>query len=214
MRELAEAINHHLRTPLAAMLGHAELLLDRRHELPSPLEGSAAGIVRAGLRLDDAVSVICDLVELACGCPGDVEPVDVMQLLSDEVATAWARWGSCGPRVTVSGRSGLVCTGDRERLGRAVRALLDHAMAHASEESEVRVTAIGSKDLVHISIRCTLRDDSEARATGARPPQASSDGGLALTLASAIAESYDGSLAFVDGTRGSVEARLELPVQR
>ena len=50
MRELAEAINHHLRTPLAAILGHAELLLDRRHELPSPLEGSAAGIVRAGAR--------------------------------------------------------------------------------------------------------------------------------------------------------------------
>ena len=77
MRELAASIHHHLRTPLTAVLGHVDLLLEHRRDLPAHVQASVDGVVRAASRLDDVVVSICDLVDVACGCPGDVETVDL-----------------------------------------------------------------------------------------------------------------------------------------
>jgi signal transduction histidine kinase len=63
-RRLVETINHEFRTPLAALLGHVELLQDHRDEggLDAELTGSLAAIERAGWRLRDLVEEVAALV--------------------------------------------------------------------------------------------------------------------------------------------------------
>jgi signal transduction histidine kinase len=64
-RSLAETVNHNLRTPLATMLGHAELLLDQRDDLPPGAAHSVDVLSRAGQRLNDVVTWISEWIDLA-----------------------------------------------------------------------------------------------------------------------------------------------------
>lgn len=64
-RRLLETINHEFRTPLAALLGHVELIhdhRDRRDDLDPDLANWLDAIERAGWRLRDLVQEVSDLV--------------------------------------------------------------------------------------------------------------------------------------------------------
>lgn len=64
-RSLAETVNHDLRTPLTTILGHAELLLDRRDELSPAAARSVEAVARAGHRLDEVVTSISAWIDVA-----------------------------------------------------------------------------------------------------------------------------------------------------
>jgi signal transduction histidine kinase len=64
-RRLVETINHEFRTPLAALLGHVELIhdhRDRRDDLDPELAGWLDAIERSGWRLRDLVQEVAELV--------------------------------------------------------------------------------------------------------------------------------------------------------
>jgi signal transduction histidine kinase len=61
---VVETINHEFRTPLAALIGHLELLRDREEPLPDDLAHSLDAIERAGWRLRDLVDGARELVEV------------------------------------------------------------------------------------------------------------------------------------------------------
>jgi signal transduction histidine kinase len=64
-RRLVETINHEFRTPLAALLGHTELIRDhrdRREDLDPELAGWLDAIERSGWRLRDLVKEVAELV--------------------------------------------------------------------------------------------------------------------------------------------------------
>jgi signal transduction histidine kinase len=61
---VVETINHEFRTPLAALIGHLELIRDRADEVPEELAVSLAAIERAGWRLRDLVDAATELVEV------------------------------------------------------------------------------------------------------------------------------------------------------
>ena len=74
-RRLVETINHEFRTPLAALLGHVELIhdhRDRREDLDPELAGWLDAIERSGWRLRDLVQEVAELVD----CDEHEEPVD------------------------------------------------------------------------------------------------------------------------------------------
>jgi len=65
-RKLVETINHEFRTPLAALLGHVELIHDHREarqDLDPELAGSLAAIERSGWRLRDLLQQVAALVD-------------------------------------------------------------------------------------------------------------------------------------------------------
>jgi signal transduction histidine kinase len=62
-RQRLDTLQHELRTPLAVLLGHAELLQDLGPALPDEARTSLACMVRAGTRLTlalDAMSAMLD----------------------------------------------------------------------------------------------------------------------------------------------------------
>lgn len=60
---LVETVNHEVRTPVAKLKGHVELLEDAVASLPEPVQWSFGAIRRATRRLDDVVATISDLAE-------------------------------------------------------------------------------------------------------------------------------------------------------
>jgi PAS domain S-box-containing protein len=76
-RRLLETINHELRTPLAALLGHVELIhdhRDRRDDLDPDLAHWLDAIERAGWRLRDLVEEVSDLVSHDDAQPAESVP--------------------------------------------------------------------------------------------------------------------------------------------
>jgi signal transduction histidine kinase len=74
-KRLVETINHEFRTPLAALLGHVELIhdhRDRRDDLDPELADWLDAIERAGWRLRDLLEEVAELVNRDEG----EEPVD------------------------------------------------------------------------------------------------------------------------------------------
>jgi signal transduction histidine kinase len=217
--ELAESVNHHLKTPLAAIVGHSELLLDHRDHLSRQAQHSLAGILRAGLRLDEVVSLVCDLVEVACGCPGDPEPVDISQLVAHEVEAHQDSAAVRGVRLVITGTGDIAFTADPSRLRRAVRAMLQNATTRAPGGSVVRVAAGHAKEEVRITVRA---DDPVAFAgrgpvqqaveQGALAEGATTSLGLDLAFASAFASAHGGRFVLTDIPGGGHEARLDLSV--
>jgi signal transduction histidine kinase len=74
-KRLFETINHEFRTPLAALLGHVELIhdhRDRREDLDPDLAKWLDAIERSGWRLRDLLQKVSDLVDLE----DDDQPVE------------------------------------------------------------------------------------------------------------------------------------------
>lgn len=72
---LVQTINHEFRTPLAALLGHVELVKDHRDDLDPELASWLAAIDRAGWRLRDLVCQVAQLVAVdEADCPVDRRP--------------------------------------------------------------------------------------------------------------------------------------------
>ena len=74
-KRLVETINHEFRTPLAALLGHVELIhdhRDRREDLDPDLANWLDAIERSGWRLRDLLEEVAELVN----CQDTDEPVD------------------------------------------------------------------------------------------------------------------------------------------
>lgn len=61
-REILERLHHEIRTPLASLLGHVELLEDSNTDLPFRVEISVRAISRAGDRLRDLLAELDDVV--------------------------------------------------------------------------------------------------------------------------------------------------------
>ncbi|MGC5075763.1 sensor histidine kinase [Agrococcus sp. DT81.2] len=214
---LTEEVNHHLRTALTPVLGHAELLIEQQHRIPTDLHPSLTAVMRAGRRLNDVVLGICELLRMACVDPSAVETINVWELLSDELATHRARAARQLVRLAIGGDPVEAHGVDAERLGRAVRELLDNALRFSPERSTVRVTTTAAAEW----IRITVSDDGDGidpadherlvrpfeRGCDPRQPRP----GLGLALASAVAASHGGRLVLSESSSGGLEVTLELP---
>ncbi|WP_180933318.1 sensor histidine kinase [Nocardioides ungokensis] len=157
-------MNHHLRTPLTAMLGHAELLGEGHLDLPDEARHSIECLQRAGGRLQDVVLGICELVDIACADRTARREVDLMGLVSDVVADYRPSAHRQGIRLQVETDEVHVCSIDRHHVRRAVGELLDNALAPlAGGGATVDVSVTGSEGSVSVASETGERGIKPAR---------------------------------------------------
>lgn len=213
------SVNHHLRTPLTVVLGHAELLMDREQELPPEVRQALACLLRAAERLNDVVVGVCDLMDMACVGPNTVDLVDISELVTEEVATYRDRAARRGVRLLVSGEPAQRCLADSRRLRRALRALLDNALTYAPDQSTVRVSSVTSAAGTRIKVTDSgdgIEPADRARLArpferGANPRQLPAGQGMGLALASAVAAWHGGRLVLSQRLDQGLQACIELP---
>ncbi|MDS2172228.1 ATP-binding protein [Nesterenkonia sp. CL21] len=136
-RFIADA-GHELRTPLAAISAHAQLMERRRTEMPEELGHSSQRIRSESQRMGLLVEDLLLLARLDSGVPLAEEPVELARILVDVSADAQLtapghQWHIDLPE----GAADLTVRGDAARLHQVVSNLVNNAKDHTPEGTSV-----------------------------------------------------------------------------
>ncbi|HEY4461000.1 MAG TPA: HAMP domain-containing sensor histidine kinase [Pseudonocardiaceae bacterium] len=213
-RRFVSDASHELRTPLTLLSTRAQLL---RRQLKEPLDAATLKSDVDGLVADarNLGAILEDLL-LAADPRAEApnERIDLVALASEVTAASAGTEVRvrCEPRVPT-----LTVLGSAAGLRRALLALVDNAVRHASETVTITIGREGNKAVV------VVHDDGdgidpdmlprlfERFASAAEPTGQRRRYGLGLALVSEIADRHGGAVSAQNGTDGGATLRLTLP---
>jgi two-component system, NtrC family, sensor histidine kinase HydH len=202
----SSVIAHELRNPLAALKGHAQLLVE---DLAEPSRSKATRVVDGAERLERLMAVLLDFVrdgplDIRAATPALVVERALVDLPKDRI------------RVDLSRAPGTLHV-DAERTSLALRNLLQNAVQatpDGAEPVEVRVDAKGREVVIEV------RDHGPGLAPGAETQifdpfmtTKTRGTGLGLSIALRIAEQHHGRLTGETHGEGGAVFRLALPLE-
>lgn len=196
--------SHELRTPVASLLGAAELLEEELAARDPNLDAAsmrAQSVARQAQRLSTLADDLLGLGRLDAAMPVAVGPVDLAELaatLSGEVEPA-ARAGNVVVQVESYGSAWAL--GDPLAVARIIRALLDNALRHgAPPDTALVVTVTTDGERAAVAIRDTGDGipDADAERIFGRFERATARGahgfGLGLSIARGLARRMNGDV--------------------
>ena len=213
-RRFVSDASHELKSPLAALRASVEVA----QAYPAASDWPATGevVLQEALRLE---RLVADLLMLTRaderGLQLRREEVDLDDILANEVA----RLRSTTDLRVVTQIKPVRVIGDRDRLQRAVRNLIDNASQHARSGVSLTLTVIDQH--AHIDVtddgpgvqpadrkrvfeRFVRLDESRARAAGGT--------GLGLSIVAQIVAAHDGDVALMDPPTAGCLVRVRPPV--
>lgn len=220
LRAFAADASHELRTPVAAVRGHAELALRHPGPVPEPVHHSLERIDAEARRMGAIVEDLLLLARLDAGRPLADEEVDLTRIALDAAADAHAtgpdhRWRLDLPTEPVLAR------GDADRLRQVVTNLLANARSHTPPGTEVTLRLSADPHVVrlevadtgpgippellgHVFERFVRGDRARSRSTGST--------GLGLAIVRAVVAAHGGGVEVGSGPEGTVfTVRLPQP---
>jgi signal transduction histidine kinase len=211
-RRLTADLAHELRTPLAALQGHVEALVDGVWQ---PDADRLAGLHEEVLRITRLVKDLERLAREESAAVGVAAwPTDLSVLLGAIVTHHQPLFGAKGVSLSAAVPPGLAAEVDPDRLSQAVVNLLSNALEFTAPGGTVAVTAaarasaveiavadtgigIAADDLPRIFERLSRVDPSRSRQTGGA--------GIGLAITRAIVEAHGGTIRAESRTgKGSV----------
>ncbi|MFE7190297.1 sensor histidine kinase [Kitasatospora sp. NPDC057541] len=200
LRAFAADASHELRTPVAAVRGHADLALRHPGEVPEPVRHSLERISAAAHRTGTIVEDLLLLARLDAGRPLAEEEADLTLIALDALADARAAGPEHDWRLVLPEEPVLV-RGDAYRLTQVVANLLANAHTHTPPGSEVELSLTRSAGQVRLAVadngpgiapelidrvfeRFVRGDRARSRATGST--------GLGLSIVAAVVRAHGG----------------------
>jgi two-component system sensor histidine kinase HydH len=201
----SSVIAHELRNPLAALKGHAQLLVE---DLAEPSRTKALRVVDGAERLERLTSVLLDFVRDGPLNVGRITPAEL-------VDRALVEFPKNRVRVDLSSAPPALHV-DAERTALALRNLLLNAVQATPNESQpVEVRIDGGQREVVIEVRdhgAGLPPGTEAQIFDPFVTTKTRGTGLGLSIARRIAEQHHGNLTGETHTQGGAVFRLVLPL--
>jgi signal transduction histidine kinase len=214
-KEFIATASHELRTPIFSLGGFVELLQDEeldeetRREFLDTMSEQVERLQKLSVNLLDLSRLDSGSVEL------QTEPVDLAELtrsIASEFHPQLAEHGT-ELHLEVPAEGPSACC-DRERVAQIMRILLDNALRHTPEGTDVTVRAHRDNGAAEL----TVADTGPGLPAGARSKvferfytgDAARGAGLGLAIARELAERMDGRL-LLETERGSTAFTLELP---
>lgn len=217
--QIATVVSHELRNPLTAIIGHADLLLDR-DDLPPRVREQIEVIENAGGRMQTLISEILAGSRARFDEPVTRARLDARRILDASVQSF--RPAAEARRITVvlNAPENLPLVGDAFRLRQAFDNLLSNAIKYTSGGGTVRIAArqsaerltvaftdtgvgISPEDLPHIF-------DPYFRTQSARE-SATPGTGLGMGIVRDIVEQHGGSLGVESEQRTGTTVTVDLP---
>lgn len=220
LRSFAADASHELRTPVAAVRGHAELALLHPGPVPPEVTRALERIAAESSRMGEMVDDLLLLARLDAGRPLERLPVDLTRLVLDTVADARAtgpghRWALDLPEDPVT------VTGDQHRLHQVLANLLANARLHTPEGTKVTVSLESDGTTATLQVQddgpgipADIQPavfDRFTRADRRRSKDAAGPGaGLGLSIVAAVVEAHGGSAGVVSRP-GATTFTVRLP---
>ena len=214
-KEFIATASHELRTPIFSLGGFVELLQDEdlddetRREFLETMSEQVDRLQKLSVDLLDLSRLDAGSVEL------HTEPVDLAELTRSVAGEFHPRLAEHGTELVLDvPDEGPNASCDRERVAQIMRILLDNALRHTPEGTDVTVTATRYNGAAEL----TVADSGPGLPAGARAKvferfftgDAARGAGLGLAIARELAERMDGRL-MLSTDSGSTVFTLELP---
>jgi signal transduction histidine kinase len=217
--ELIATISHELKTPLTAILGHAELLADRHPDL-----SSIDAIIRNAGRLNNLVANLLHYSRIQGRRETVRRAVDLAELCEASVDLLGIRAKQAGVELTFdnAGSAPVIVFGDPEELARVIDNMVDNAVKYTPEDGSVAVSMVVDDDEVSVDVTDTgigISAADQAHVFSAfhrstNPNALSVPGtGLGLPIAQRIAESHGGTLELTSELGKGSTFRFTLPLR-
>ena len=214
-KEFIATASHELRTPIFSLGGFVELLQDEDLDEDTRREF----LETMGEQVERLQKLSVDLLDLSRLDSGSVElhtePVDLAELTRSVAGEFHPRLAEHGTELVLDvPDEGPNAACDRERVAQIMRILLDNALRHTPEGTDVTVSATRYNGAAEL----TVADTGPGLPAGARAKvferfftgDAARGAGLGLAIARELAERMDGRLVLTT-ERGSTAFTLELP---
>ncbi len=213
-------VGHELRTPLAVLLGEAQVALQTRECSEAAYRDALEHISVHGEQLKRRISDLLTLARADDGRLGvELESLELVDLLRSTVdnARGYARVNEVTLQLRAGG-SALTARADADRLRQALMALIDNAIKFSppNGEVELRVDRDGAMLRLEVSDRGPgVAADELGKITGAyfqgevQPARAGT--GLGLAVAQWIAEQHGGRLEAKNRESGGLTVAILLP---
>ena len=218
--ELIATISHELKTPLTAILGHAELIADRYPDMTS-----LDVIIRNAQRLDNLVANLLHYSRIQGRRETVRDAVDLAELCEASVDLLGIRAKQAGVRLDFPDPPPhpVIVLGDPEELARVIDNMVDNAVKYTPEDGSVTVSMTLTDTEACVEVADTGIGISQAdqghvfsafhRSTN--PNALSIPGtGLGLPIAQRIAESHGGTLSVTSELGHGSTFRFTLPLGR
>jgi two-component system OmpR family sensor kinase len=214
-KEFIATASHELRTPIFSLGGFVELLQDEdldeetRREFLDTMSDQVARLQKLSVDLLDLSRLDAGSLEL------ESEPVDLAELARSVVDEFWPALAEHGTDLQVElPEEGPLARCDRQRVAQIMRILLDNALRHTPEGTDVTVRA----DRVNGAAGLTVADTGPGLAGPTRAKafdrfytgDAARGAGLGLAIARELAERMDGRIVLASRP-GDTSFTLELP---
>ncbi|CUR59928.1 putative ATP-binding region, ATPase domain protein [metagenome] len=217
--ELIATISHELKTPLTAILGHAELIADRHPDL-----SSIDAIIRNAQRLGLLVSNLLHYSRIQGRRETVRRAVDLAELCeaSVDLLSIRAKQSNVSLAFTTRELGPVVVFGDPEELARVIDNMVDNAVKYTPEDGSVTVAMAVSDHEVSVEVTDTgigISPADQAHVFSAfhrstNPNALSIPGtGLGLPIAQRIAESHGGALELTSQLGVGSTFRFTLPLR-
>lgn len=201
LRRFISDASHELRTPVAAVRGHAEMW---RTGISNDLDTIMTRIESESKRMGDLVDDMLLLAHLDQSRPLERTPVDLLTLATDAVVDSQA----LQPERPISleaqpGANPPVVIGDQSRLRQILANLLTNALAHTPATSPIEVAVRARNDRVDVSVSDSgpgMAPDVQAKVFDrfyrADPSRTRDHGGsgLGLAIVKSLTEAHGGTV--------------------
>jgi signal transduction histidine kinase len=214
-QDFVAMISHDLRSPLTALFGTLETLVESADDTEGPhdgavLDSSEQPLKRAKVIVSDLVNLINDFLDLEKFEAGrgvlDQTKLPLRELLSETID---AMPKAFADRITrsVSIESPTKIKVDHDRMLFALTNFLSTVLQYSNSESKVNVSVFKDESSISVSFSCpdfnlpqTVRDSCLSRYEFQPSAKNSllSSSGLALALSRAVVQAHSGSVSFSD----------------
>jgi len=205
-REFTADAAHELRTPLAILRTQIDMIADR--ELASSLRGDIESMSRL-------VNQLLDIAELETFVIGEDEIADLAAIATEIAAYIAPLALSQRKTVAVTGADHPVrVCGNADSLGRAVRNLVENALAHTSPGTTVEISVAAAGDLSVMDRGPgvpTCEREQIFRRFWRRDRRRAGSAGLGLAIVKRIAEMHGAAISVADRPGGGAIFSIRFP---
>jgi len=213
-KEFIANASHELRTPIFSLGGFVELLETdepspkERREFVAEMRGQVERLQKLTLDLLDLSKLDADAMEIRA------ESVDLRSLARRVAAEFKPKARAHRSKIQVRGRGEALAIADPDRTSQIIRILIDNALTHTSQGTDVTVTAVsgnGAAELIVGDAGRGIDKRSQERVFDRFYTGDTAQGsGLGLAIADELAARMDGGLEVVS-QRGFTAFTLKLP---